>query len=52
MVGFRLGAKFIFDTFVSDDTPYDDFLKKESELEIQNITCIYRPMDGARLSTA
>lgn len=31
MVGFRLGAKFIFDTFVNNDTPYDDFLKEESE---------------------
>ena len=31
MVGFRLGAKFIFDTFVNNDTPYEDFLKEESE---------------------
>ena len=31
MVGFRLGARFIFDTFVNNDTPYEDFLKEESE---------------------
>ena len=31
IVGFRLGAKFVFDTFVNNDTPYDDFLKEESE---------------------
>ena len=31
MVGFKLGARFIFDTFVNDDTPYEDFLKEESE---------------------
>lgn len=31
IVGFRLGAKFIFDTFVSDDTPYVDFLKEDNE---------------------
>ena len=31
IVGFRLGAKLIFDTFVNNDTPYDDFLKEESE---------------------
>ena len=40
IVGFRLGAKLVFDTFVNNDTPYDDFLKEESEWEIQNITCI------------
>ena len=31
IVGFRLGAKLVFDTFVNNDTPYDDFLKEESE---------------------
>lgn len=31
IVGFRLGAKLIFNTFVNNDTPYDDFLKEESE---------------------
>ena len=31
IVGFRLGAKLIFDTFVNNDTPYDDFLKEESK---------------------
>ena len=40
IVGFRLGAKLVFDTFVNNDTTYDDFLKEESEWEIQNITCI------------
>ena len=31
IVGFRLGAKLVFDTFVNNATPYDDFLKEESE---------------------
>ena len=31
IVGFRLGARIIYDTFVSDDTPYEDFLKEQSE---------------------
>ena len=39
IVGFRLGAKFVFDTFVNNDTPYENYLKEESEWEIQNITC-------------
>lgn len=38
IVGFKLGAKLIFDTFVNNDTPYEDFLKEESEWEIPNIT--------------
>ena len=31
IVGFKLGAKLIFDTLVNNDTPYEDFLKEESE---------------------
>ena len=31
IVGFRLGAKLVFDTFVNNYTPYDDFLKEQSE---------------------
>lgn len=31
IVGFRLGARLILDTFMNDDTPYEDFLKEESE---------------------
>ena len=31
IVGFKLDAKLIFDTFVNNDTPYEDFLKEESE---------------------
>lgn len=31
MVGFKLGAKLILDTFVNNDTPYEDFLKEDSE---------------------
>ena len=31
IVGFRLGARLILDTFVNNDTPYEDFLKEESE---------------------
>ena len=31
IVGFRLGARLILDTFVNSDTPYDDFLKEDSE---------------------
>ena len=31
IVGFRLGARFIYDTFVSDAAPYCDFLKEEAE---------------------
>ena len=31
MVGFRLGARLILDTFVNNNTPYEDFLKEESE---------------------
>ena len=27
IVGFRLGARLILDTFKNDDTPYEDFLK-------------------------
>ena len=26
LVGFRLGAKFTYDTFVSEDAPFEDFL--------------------------
>lgn len=28
MVGFRLGARLIYDTFVDDTAPYDDLLKE------------------------
>lgn len=28
IVGFRLGARFIYDTFVDNTTHYDDFLKE------------------------
>ena len=31
IVGFRLGARLILDTFINNDTPYEDFLKEESE---------------------
>ena len=31
IVGFRLGAKFVFDIFVNNDTPYENYLKEESE---------------------
>ena len=31
IVGFGLGARLILDTFMNDDTPYEDFLKEESE---------------------
>ena len=31
IVGFRLGARFVYDTFVSDAAPYGDFLKEETE---------------------
>lgn len=31
IVGFRLGARLILDTFMNDDTPYEDFLKEEGE---------------------
>ena len=31
IVGFRLGARMIYDTFVNDDTPYENFLKEQSE---------------------
>ena len=27
IVGFRLGAKMIFDTFCSDDAPFESYLK-------------------------
>ena len=40
IVGFRLGAKLSFDTFVNNDIQYDDFLKEESEGESQNIIYI------------
>lgn len=40
IVGFRLGARLILDTFVNSDTPYDDFLKENSEWKIQSITFI------------
>lgn len=31
IVGFRLGARFINDTFISDAAPYSDFLKENVE---------------------
>ncbi len=31
IIGFRLGARLILDTFINNDTPYEDFLKEESE---------------------
>ena len=31
IVGFRFGARLILDTFINNDTPYEDFLKEESE---------------------
>ena len=31
IVGFRLGARLILYTFVNNDTPYEDFLKEDSE---------------------
>lgn len=33
MVGFRLGAWFILDTFVYNDMPYEDFLKEEIKVQ-------------------
>lgn len=29
ITGFRLGARFAYDTFVSDDAPFDDLLKEK-----------------------
>ena len=29
ITGFRLGAQFVFDTFVTDKAPYMDYLKEE-----------------------
>ena len=29
IIGFRLGAQFVFDTFVTDKAPYMDYLKEE-----------------------
>lgn len=29
ITGFRLGARFVFDTFVTDKAPYTDYLKEE-----------------------
>ena len=31
IMGFRLGAKFTYDTFVSSNAPYQDYLKEEIE---------------------
>lgn len=31
IIGFRLGAKFTYDTFVSGDAPYRDYLKEGFE---------------------
>ena len=31
IVGFRLGARFIYDTFVSNSAPFIDYLKDEAE---------------------
>ena len=31
IVGFRLGARLTLDTFVNNDTPYEDFLKEDSK---------------------
>ena len=31
IVGFRLGAEFAYDTFVSSNAPYRDYLKEEIE---------------------
>ena len=31
LVGFRLGARFAYDTFVDNNSPYCDFLKEEFE---------------------
>ena len=31
LVGFRLGARFSYDTFVDNSSPYCDFLKEEFE---------------------
>ena len=31
LVGFRLGARFAYDTFVDNSSPYCDFLKEEFE---------------------
>ena len=31
LVGFRLGARFAYDTFVDNSAPYCDFLKEEFE---------------------
>lgn len=31
IVGFRLGARFIYDTFADNITPYDDFLKEVND---------------------
>lgn len=31
IVGFRLGARFIYDSFISDSAPYCDFLKDDGK---------------------
>ena len=30
LVGFRLGAQFIYDTFVDNTAPYEDFLREDN----------------------
>lgn len=30
LVGFRLGARFIYDTFVDNTAPYEDFLREDN----------------------
>ena len=37
LVGFRLGAKMIFDTFCSDDAPFASYLKRMKGLPNHNL---------------
>ena len=41
ITGFRLGARFIMDTFLSEEAPFESFLERSLLSEIQYIVCVF-----------
>lgn len=43
ITGFRLGARFMMDTFLSDDAPFESFLSGQTQRR-ENEKCVFQPV--------
>ena len=41
ITGFRLGARFMMDTFLSNEAPFESFLERKLLSETQYIVCVF-----------